>query len=132
MNYDCAARRAVVVASLVMLRFVLCIGKGPSRNTLATATPANSFDWIQQLSETAVLDRETATVVLWRIAFVFEYENIYLAGMYVRYSASLLHAVAQSNAHNENSLKTKITPPMAPKDNGVQIDSALCNAGHPH
>ncbi|KEY75064.1 hypothetical protein S7711_01528 [Stachybotrys chartarum IBT 7711] len=28
--------------------------------------------------------------------------------------------------------KSKITPPMAPKDNGVWSDTALCNAGLPH
>lgn len=28
--------------------------------------------------------------------------------------------------------ESKITPPMAPKDNGMRNDSAMCNAGLPH
>ena len=44
----------------------------------------------------------------------------------------LLHGIAPGNTHNENKrLKSKIAPPMAPKDNGARNDSALCNAGLP-
>lgn len=41
-------------------------------------------------------------------------------------------ASRKADAHNENrEKKSKIAPPMAPKDNRAWSDTALCNAGLP-